>query len=227
MLWFVGGLALLVFAVVVLRAFSSASPARLAAIFKWIALAIASAAAIVLLVRGNGGWAMLAFSAAAALLASLRWPGGSARSTTRTSDIETEWLRMSLDHDSGDTAGTVLRGRYAGSTLAELGPEALFDLLGELRIHDPQSALLLEAYLKRVHPDLDGDAPGGQGAAETSRGQMSREEALEVLGLDEDAGADEIREAHRRLMQQVHPDKGGSDYLAAQINRARDVLLKG
>jgi curved DNA-binding protein CbpA len=56
---------------------------------------------------------------------------------------------------------------------------------------------------------------------------MSRAEALHVLGLEEGASKEDIRSAHRRLMLQIHPDKGGTSYLAAKINEAKDVLLKG
>ncbi|MDR3529173.1 MAG: DnaJ domain-containing protein [Rhodopila sp.] len=65
----------------------------------------------------------------------------------------------------------------------------------------------------------------GGGAPPPRSGAMSREEAYEVLGLHPGASKTEIREAHRRLMRGAHPDAGGSDWLAARINQARDILL--
>ena len=73
-----------------------------------------------------------------------------------------------------------------------------------------------------------GPGPGqGRGSSGPPRsGAMSRAEALTVLGLEEGASDEEIRAAHRRLIQQTHPDKGGTNYLAAKINEAKDVLLR-
>ncbi len=66
--------------------------------------------------------------------------------------------------------------------------------------------------------------PGSSGPR-PAKGAMSREEALSILGLKADASHEDIIAAHRRLMQKVHPDRGGSDYMAAQINKAKDTLL--
>ena len=139
----------------------------------------------------------------------------------QTSEVETEFLRMRLDHDSGEMDGTVLRGRYEGCALRGLGLPDLLALLDECRT-DRQSAALLEAYLDRVHEawrERRGPPPGA------SSDGMSKEEARAVLGVGPDATHEEIVEAHRRLIQRLHPDRGGSDYLAAKLNTAKDLLL--
>lgn len=65
----------------------------------------------------------------------------------------------------------------------------------------------------------------GMGAPDTGDGRMTAAEALKILGLEEGASTDQVRDAHRRLMIRIHPDRGGSTFLAAKINEARDVLL--
>jgi hypothetical protein len=155
------------------------------------------------------------------------------------SDVNTGWLGMELDHDSGAMRGTVLRGRFAGRGLAGMSLDELRELLDEVGA-DPDSISVLEAYLDRVHgPGWRGgaaDEGAGAGAdAGTSReggprrgglSGMTEPEALEILGLGPNAGVDDIKEAHRRLMAKLHPDRGGSTYLAAKINQAKDILLK-
>jgi hypothetical protein len=150
----------------------------------------------------------------------------------QTSTVATAFLRMTLDHDTGSMEGTILRGRFAGMRLDELGPADLLALLRECRAEDEEGARLLEAYLDRVHPEwrdeLAGERAGGgrsSAGARSTSGDMSVEEAYAILGLSSGADAEAIKEAHRRLMVKLHPDHGGSDYLATKINRARDVLL--
>jgi DnaJ-domain-containing protein 1 len=134
---------------------------------------------------------------------------------------------MRLDHDSGNLDGHVLEGPYQGFDLNEMGIDQLIELLACCRREDEQSAALLEAYLDRNFEDdwreAAESAPGD--SAENDTGPMTVSEAWAVLGLDPGADESEIREAHRRLMQKLHPDRGGSTYLAAKINQAKDLLL--
>ncbi len=152
--------------------------------------------------------------------------GAAGPSAGNASDVETRFLRMSLDHDTGEMDGVVLAGDYQGRRLAELGLDDLKKLLAECLAEDPQSATVLEAYLDRVHGESWRESFHGGGAGhgnETSR--MTAAEAREILAVGADAKREEIIEAHRRLMQKNHPDRGGSTYLAAKINQAKKVLL--
>jgi hypothetical protein len=140
------------------------------------------------------------------------------------STIETGMLRMTLDQASGALSGEVLAGVFAGAQMDQLSLGQLQALLGECAASDDQSVRLLETYLDRTHPDWREDAQSRQ--RPSGGGAMGRDEALQVLGLEAGAGPAQIRDAHRRLMAKLHPDHGGSDYLASKINAARDVLLK-
>ncbi len=149
----------------------------------------------------------------------------------QASEVETRFLRMTLDHDSGVMTGRVKEGRFAGRALEDLDPEDLVALWAECRAEDAQSAAVLEAYLDRTQGEAwrdaaaqDGDAGSGP-RAPGAPGAMSREEAHDILGLEPGASRKAIHEAHRRLMQKIHPDHGGSNYLAAKINQAKALLL--
>lgn len=150
--------------------------------------------------------------------------GGPSASTVATADLD-----MTLDHESGQMDGTVLTGDYAGRRLSELDRAALQRLYGELTAED--SRQLLGAYLERRFPDWAADGSGGadgEARRQHDGGQeMSASQALAVLGLAADASEEEVVAAHRRLMQKLHPDRGGTTYLAATLNRAKEVLLKG
>lgn len=143
------------------------------------------------------------------------------------STVETEFIRMTLDHDHNEISGEVLKGRFAGRTFNDLDMNNLLQLREEVMGIDQDSLALVESYLARIYPDDWRKARASREEHKRSAGRddMNREEALEILGLKPDSSAEDIITAHRRLIQKIHPDRGGSDYLAAKINRAREVLL--
>jgi hypothetical protein len=219
--WLAGGILGVLLLALAMGGLANAKPAQIARVVRWVALVSLVALGVVFLSRRIYVLAFLSFGAASIAWQSIRGGARTAPGRGRTSEVETEWVRMSLDLDSGATTGVVLKGAYTGSRLEGLSLAELRAVLTEARINDPDAARLIEAFIARSHPEAEPEAANDAG----TKG-MSRDEALEVLGLAEGATADEIREAHRRLMQKVHPDLGGSDYLAAKINAARDLLLK-
>ena len=242
------GIALLVLVAVLGRWFASANPSSLAKWVKWGFIAAGTAATVFL---GATGKAQLAFIPLA--LTGLPWlmsrmaAGRINPHPTQggRSDVETPYLRMTLDHDSGAMEGVVLRGRYGGRRLEDLSEPQLLDLLDECGADDEQSRRLLETYLDRTlgadwrgradarsrrQAGSSGGGGGGQrgwGRKTAGRTLMSRDEAYEILGLEPGAGEEEIKEAHRTLILKLHPDHGGSNYLAAKINQAKELLLGG
>lgn len=151
--------------------------------------------------------------------------GFSSPGTGQRTEVNTAFLKAWIDHASGDVGGTVLAGRSSGRTLDQLTDAELLELRAECAA-DADSLRVLEAYLdRRLGADWRNaqQAPPPRGP----RSDMTREEALAVLGLAEGASVDDIRAAHRRLIQRMHPDVGGTADLAARINRAKDVLLGG
>ena len=156
------------------------------------------------------------------MLASLRSNAGP--SAGQRSTVATEILRMHLDHDSGKLQGEVLKGPFREWRLDEMDRNQLQDLLRYCESEDDESVQLLTSYLQQRFPDED-DFRRQQSTADTGTTGMSRQEALAVLGVSEDADRDAIVAAHRSLMQKLHPDRGGNDYLAAKVNEAKDILL--
>jgi DnaJ-like protein len=232
MLYLVGGFAILGGLLLLVYLFVNADPARLARGLKVTGIVVAVAAVATLAISGRLAALLVPVAMlmpllvrVRALLDRYRTPAGG-----QTSTVATPFLRMTLDHDTGSMTGTILRGRFSGMRVEELGSADLLALLRECRAEDEEGARLLEAYLDRVHPDwrdeLAGERPRGSGgSARPGGGDMTVEEAYAILGLGPGADAEAIKEAHRRLMVKLHPDHGGSDYLATKINRARDVLL--
>lgn len=153
----------------------------------------------------------------------IRQVGGSGQSST----VRSAGLEMHLDHDTGAMDGQVLAGRHEGKRLSGLNLSELREVSDDVR-GDPESLRLLEGYLDRAHPGWRDDMQADDAtwkSAPSATGGMDAKEAYQILGLEPGAGEQEVREAHRRLMKQVHPDRGGSAALAAKINEAKDRIL--
>ena len=228
------GVLVLVLGLWLLRAFVEANPAKLARGTRVFLITVAITGALVALValfasgRLGLGLAELSGLVPLALRGYAHWRRRQPASTPppgRASEVETDYLRMSLDHDAGTMSGTVRRGRFQGRHLGELSRSELIALWRECRAEDAQAASLLETYLDRLVPGWRTDAAGGGAGAAGPSDAMTKEEALAILGLAQGASEAQIREAYHRLMMKIHPDQGGSTYLAVKINRARDVLL--
>src|SRR5882724_5980307 len=224
------GLAALVLFLLAGHAYTAANPQVLARQLRIGAGIAALAGAGFLVFRGLVGYAI----SLATLGSWLLWghggfpgfPGRARKSPGQTSRVETEHLDVELDHDTGDIRGRVLKGFFAGRMLEDLKPVELAHLWQDCRFVDPQSAQIVEAYLDRLHPSWRDDLARAEGEHSAGpQGKMTREQALEILGLAPDATEAEIRRAHRELMMKLHPDHGGSTYLAAKINEAKDVAL--
>ena len=130
-------------------------------------------------------------------------------------------LRLVRLISQGDTAAFARMLKMTGGMVLAAAA-ILFALLGRL----PMALVFggTAAVLLGIPDGLFGRG-ANRNAAPTETGNMSREEAYEVLGLKPGASEYDIREAHKRLIKQSHPDQGGSDYLASKVNRAKDVLL--
>jgi DnaJ domain len=227
------GLAALLAFLLATRAYTMANPQVLARQLRVGAGVAALAGAGFLVFRGMVGYAMSLAALGSWLLwgsGGNPWIGGTQKTGGQTSRVATEYLEVELDHDTGEIAGRVLKGVFAGRQFEELAPAEMAQLWQDCRFADPQSAQVLEAYLDRLHPTWREDLARAEGAPDpglegTHDSGMTRAQALDVLGLQEGASEQDIRRAHRELMMKLHPDRGGSTFLAAKINEAKDVLL--
>ena len=207
--------------------FLRADAARIAGGLRLAGPLTLGALGLVLLFAGRAGLGGVLISLAAA------WYGAAQRrrrarpSPGSRSSVRTAALEMELDHDTGALEGMVLAGKFEGRELSQLSEAELLVLHEELG-GDVESLQLLETYLDGRFPVWREHAKphvgGGQGGAPAS-GTMTKEEAYKILGLEAGAAAADIRKAHRRLMQRLHPDIGGTSFLAARINEAKDILL--
>jgi DnaJ domain len=228
------GILVLVLALWGLNAYSKADPKTLARVLRPAGGILAVTAAAFLFFRGHLevaiplglfglgllGWGP--FASSSLFQRTQKTPG-------QTSRVRAPFIEMELDHDTGAMRGRILAGRHQGAALDQLDLAALLGLVAGIDDEiDDESRALIEAYLDRREPGWREHAQGGasSGHRAARSGKMTEEEAYQILGVPAGASAAEIGRAHRALMKKLHPDQGGSTYLAAQINEAKEVLLR-
>jgi hypothetical protein len=213
------------------KLFARGNPAAMAKGLKLAGGAVCLGGAGLMLFRGRFDMAFLLGGVAAWLLG---WSGfaGLGRRTAKTagavSRVRSAMIEMELDHDTGAMNGTVLAGAFAGRSLNDLDEAALRRLYEECAGADVDGVRLLEAYFDRRFPRWREDGHGDTDARAGARpqpGAMTEQEAYQILGLEPGASSDDVRRAHRTLMKKLHPDQGGSTYLAARVNQAKEILL--
>ncbi len=215
-----------------IRQFAKATPGQASKLTRQIGGVACIAGAGFLTLRGQWPVAAPLFAFGLGLMGkSALFPTGfpwEQKSPGQTSRVRTSVIGMELDHDTGRMDGEVLTGPLRGKRLSSLTDAQLASLHDLCAKAGDQSLPLLEAWLDRGKPNWR-EAWGGKASdqkAQGPSGKMSEEEAFAVLGLKPGAKSEDVRAAHRRLMKEFHPDKGGSDYLATKINQAKERLLQ-
>ena len=146
--------------------------------------------------------------------------------------VGTATLKATVDSLSGRIDGEIIAGPYKGRTLSAMSIEEIKAYYTSCAEQDPQALRLIEAFVLRQYPDeiqsgewnKSRQYSGESGSANTDT-SMSVTEAREILGVGDSASKQEITYAHRKLMARLHPDKGGSTFLATRVNLAKDTLL--
>jgi hypothetical protein len=228
------GVAVLILLIWAAKSFAKADPKRSALLVRKLGGYAALLFAAFLLIRGEIGPAVTVGVLGLGLLGWVAlWPAGlfgpRLQTAGQVSRVRTAFFEMELEHGSGRMSGRILAGPHQGAALDALDVTTLTGLLGAV---DAGSRDLLAAYLDRRQPGwreyAQGDAAAGRGGGRASApsGKMTEEEAYQILGLQPGANAQDVSRAHRSLIKKLHPDQGGSTYLAARVNEAKDVLLR-
>jgi len=232
----IAGLFLLYLILFGIKQFARLSPAVAARLVRQGGGVLGLIGALLLVLRGSLGLASLLASLAFGFagwgrfhnLASAFGLGGARSAGGQKSSARSAMVEMHLDHATGELTGIVLSGPWQGRPLETLTRPDCLDLYARALRDDPDGARLLETYLDRRFAGWREAAKGNgeAGSGRSGSGSMTEEEAYQVLGLPQGAGAEEIARAHRVLMKKLHPDHGGSTSLAARVNQAKDVLLR-
>lgn len=231
--YFVIGLFLLVALLVGGHSLANTDPKKLAKALKISAAIILGLIAGFLVLTGRFAYAPPVIIAALMFLRNRPLFGsGSGPSPGQTSSVDTNWLKASLNHDNGEMDADIIRGSFEGKKLSDLTLDQLLELQEECK-EDEQTVTILNTFAERYFSEQSEDNQYQKHSskeeytrAQSGGGSMTRREALEILELQDNASLDEIKAAHRKLMKKFHPDHNGSDYMAAKINEAKDLLIR-
>lgn len=233
------GIAVMIGLILAMNWFVSANPKTVIKVLKWGLLGLFGVIVLFFFISGRFTWALWALPAllpwimrarmAARTAKNFSRMAGGSSQTGQASSVTSKYLEMELDHDSGDMNGYIRSGKHAARQLSGLSAGQLIELHNFYQSDDIESARLLAAYLDRTYPDWRDDEQGDEHQNEqrssSPNSQMDRAEALRILGLEDPVDNAEIKSAYHRLIGSMHPDRGGSAYLTAKINEARDFLL--
>ncbi len=236
--WLILAIAVILGLYLVARWWVQAEPRQILQALRWTGAVVGVVLLATIALSGRWSWLpALLFPAIPWLvrLRALNTMRKNARGPRRgqASQVSTRFLNMELDHDSGEMTGEITDGQFVGRNLGDLTLGELIELWRECAKEDEQSRLVLENYLDRGHPEwrsVAGAGPreetaGARSESPWTKTGMSAEEACEILGVEPDATPQDIETAYRRVMKSAHPDHGGSDWMAAKVNQAKDVLL--
>ena len=232
----------------VIRHFKKSPPQLSSNILKQAAIYAAVAGVVILVVTGRLHWL---FAAAASLiplfkkaLPLLRYAPflkqllqrfsstytKQQSKSEQTAQIESRYIRLFLNQNTGEINGLVLNGNYQGKNLKQLPLKQLLQLLSEYQQLDVESARLLLVFIDKFHGENWRNQTeynhSQTNPPPSNQSTMTDEEAYQILGLSQPASESEIASAYKKLMLKMHPDRGGSSYLASKINQARDHLIK-
>lgn len=229
--YFILGVGLLGLLLLAARSFVAADASTMAQYAGWFILGIAATGVIAFLIAMATSERLapaLVVATGAGTIGFRVWRRWREREQASAARVTTSVLSMELNKQTGAITGRVLRGPYAGRRVEDLDQGELIALWRQCVAEDESGARLLETYLDRLRPDWRQTASGGGGGSGGGGAPgdvMTREQAYAILDLEPGASDEQIKEAHRRLMMKLHPDHGGSTFLAAQINRAKAFLL--
>ncbi len=231
--YFIIGVSLLLAIMIGGQALATADPKNILKAARIAAVVVCSVLAGFFILTGRFAYAPPLVVAALFFLRNKPMFAGRKPSAGQKSDVETDWLQATLNHDSGEMDAVILRGPFEGRQLSDLSRAEIGDFYKQAE-QDEQTIAILESFISRkfgedfsTADDKETSSKENRTRAASGGGPMTRQEALDILELGSDASVAEIKAAHRRLMKKFHPDHNGSDYMAAKLNEAKDILLKG